>query len=81
LFIIAWDDYRQGSSDIWLSWYTDDMEWSEDVSPSPASGAGEQSNPSIFLDDRGNLHLAWVERDRPGAPTRIWYTQGRRIAE
>jgi len=80
LFIIAWDDYRQGSSDIWASWYTDDMEWSEDVSPSPASGAGEQTNPSIFLDDLGNLHLAWVERARPGAPTRIWYALGRRIS-
>ena len=81
LFVIAWDDYRQGSSDIWLSRYNDDMEWSADVSPSPASGAGEQTNSSIYLDDRGDLHLIWVERDRPGAPTRIWYAHGRRIGD
>jgi hypothetical protein len=79
LFIVAWDDYRQGSSDIWLSWYSDDVEWSGDVSPSPASGSGEQTNPSVFLDDPGNIHLAWIERIRPDAPTRIWYALGRLI--
>lgn len=79
LFIVAWDDYRQGSSDIWLSWYNDDMEWSGDASPSPASGSGEQTNPSVFLDDVGNIHLAWIERIRPDAPTRIGYALGRLI--
>ncbi len=77
-FVIAWDDYRNGTSDIWLSGYTDDGEWSEDFAPPPASGDGEQSHVSAALDRDGNLHLVWIERNSIDAPTRIWYSRGER---
>ena len=76
-FVIAWDDYRQGDSDIWLSSYNDDEEWSEDFAPSVAAGQGEQSHPSISLDEQGNAHLLWLERADLNAPTRLWYGFGR----
>lgn len=71
--IAAWDDYRSGTSDIWLSANSDGMAWSEDFSPPVASGPGEQSNPSITMDESGKLHLAWIEATAVGMPNRIWY--------
>ena len=44
-FIVAWDDFRNGDSDIWLSHYNDDDEWGADLTPAPATGSGEQSHP------------------------------------
>ena len=75
-FVIAWDDFRSGTLDIWLSNYNDDLEWSDDYSPPPASGDGEQSHPSVTLDDAGNLHMLWIERADPNAPTQLWYARG-----
>ncbi len=77
-FLVAWDDYRSGSSDIWLSRYTDELAWSEDFAVPPASGAGEQSSPSLAMDERGGVHLAWIERSAIGKPTQIWYTSAQR---
>ena len=77
-FVVAWDDFRRGDSDIWLSGYNDDLEWSEDYSPPVASGAGEQSHPAIALDEDGGLHLLWIERADPNAPSRLWYSYGAR---
>lgn len=71
-FVVAWDDYRNGTSDIWLSDF-EDLAWSDDFAPPPASGPGEQSNPSIAMDDEGGIHLVWIERSDMGEPTRIWY--------
>jgi hypothetical protein len=31
-FVVAWDDFRRGDSDIWLSAYNEDDEWSQDFS-------------------------------------------------
>ncbi|MCB1856900.1 MAG: hypothetical protein KDI63_01415 [Gammaproteobacteria bacterium] len=76
LFLVAWDDYRNGTSDIWLSGYDDDMNWGKDLAPPPASGAGEQSNPALILDEQGGLHLVWVEYPEPGSPTQIRYLTG-----
>jgi len=76
-FAVAWDDYRQGSSDIWISSYNEDDEWSIDFSPKPASGKGEQSHASIALDNQGNLHLLWIEREKIDAPSRLWYSYGK----
>jgi hypothetical protein len=76
-FVVAWDDYRDGTLDVWLSSYNDDGEWSEDFSPPPASGSAEQSHVSLALSDQGELHMLWVERRDPLAPTRLWYSVGR----
>ena len=74
-FVVAWDDFRRGDSDIWLSAYNEDDEWSQDFSPAIASGPGEQSHPSIALDDQGRLHLLWIERADMDAPGRLWYSR------
>jgi hypothetical protein len=74
--VVAWDDYRTGDSDIWLATFDEDGEWGEDLSPVTASGSGEQSHASVAIDETGGLHLIWVERDNPLAPTRLWYSYG-----
>lgn len=78
--VVAWDDDRDGSGDIWLSWRTASG-WSEDMAVPGASGPGIQSDPVLALDAVGNLHLAWIERDAPLAPTRLRYTVGQRVQE
>jgi len=59
--VAVWDDDREGSPDVWLSW-REAGRWSGDLAVPGASGAGVQSDPSITMDDSGNLHLAWVEK-------------------
>lgn len=56
---VAWDDDRDGNPDIWLSWPTGDG-YADNVAA--VAGAEAQSDPTIALDNDGNLHLAWVER-------------------
>jgi hypothetical protein len=75
---IAWDDERDGSADIWLSWPTS-AGFAENVAPAVASGPGAQSDPALFLDDAGTLHLAWLERD-PEGHSRLRYARGRAVA-
>lgn len=75
-FAVAWDDFRLGDSDVWISGYNDDEEWSLDHSPVIASGQGEQSHPSITFDESGGLHLLWVERSDLDAPSRLYYSLG-----
>ncbi len=73
--LIAWDDDRDGSSDIWLtrrtaSGYSDNFTFPE------TSGPTRQTDPAIALDAAGNLHLAWIERAAEGesnGPTRLRY--------
>ncbi len=74
--LVAWDDYRSGDSDIWLTSLDEDGEWGENFSPAIASGPGEQSHVSVALDQTGGLHLIWIERDSPLAPTLLWYSYG-----
>lgn len=74
-FVVAWDDFRRGDSDIWLSSYNDDDEWGTDYAPAPAAGPGEQSHPALALDPNGGLHLLWMERATPDAPSQLWYSQ------
>lgn len=76
-FVIAWDDYRSGSSDIWLNSYNEDGEWDKDVAPATAAGDQEQSHPSVAVDEQGGLHLVWIERADALAPTRLWYSYGK----
>ena len=72
LLAVAWDDDRDGTSDVWLSW-RDGMGWSADLDVPGASGEGFQVEPAITLDQRGGLHLAWVEKAAPDSPSRIRY--------
>lgn len=74
---VAWDDDRDGSSDIQLAWKTADG-WSENLAVPPASGAGQQVHPAIALDGRGNLHMIWLDYPEKGQPTRIFYVMGKR---
>ena len=76
---VAWDDDRDGSSDIQLSWKTASG-WSEDLAVPPASGAGQQTHPAIAMDSHGNLHLIWLDYLDKGQPTRIFYAMGKRTA-
>lgn len=74
LIAIAWDDTRDDTSDIWLSWRTE-KDWSDDIMIEPASGDGEQNNPAICFDSSGTLHVAWI--NRPGNETsRLMYASG-----
>lgn len=71
--IIAWDDDRDGSSDIWLTRLTASG-YSENFTFPETAGPARQSDPAIALDADGNLHLAWIERPAGSdGPTRLRY--------
>ncbi len=72
---VAWDDDRDGNSDIWLSYRTVDG-WSDDVAVPGASGEGFQTHPSLAMDHSGGLHLMWLHRDAEGGNTSIRYLYG-----
>lgn len=72
---VAWDDDRDGDSDIWLSNYTG-TGWSDDIAVPGASGVGIQTHPSVAMDTSSGLHLVWVHRDQEGGPTRVLYLRG-----
>ncbi|MDR9437471.1 MAG: hypothetical protein RI563_11360 [Thiohalophilus sp.] len=74
--VVAWDDGRDDQTNVLLSWYTDGQ-WSDDLSVPGASGSAIQNHPSVTLDNQGHLHLAWVERDFVGGPTRLRYLFGK----
>jgi hypothetical protein len=73
--LVAWTDEREGNSDIMISVFADN-EWGEDIPVPGASGAGEQAHPSIIFDDKGQLHIIWIERDERNGPTRLKYMMG-----
>ena len=62
---IAFDDERDGSTDVWLTRLTSSG-WSENFTLPAASGPGRQGDPAIALDAAGNLHLAWVDSHAGG---------------
>jgi hypothetical protein len=70
--VIAFDDERDGTADIWLTRLTP-AGWSENHTPPAASGPGRQTDPAVALDESGHLHLAWIDRSDDGA-TRLRYT-------
>lgn len=75
--VLAWDDDRDGTSDIWLTRLVaagKNEIFSENFTLPAASGPDRQSDPAIALDAVGNLHLAWIERGDDGA-TRVRYAR------
>lgn len=77
LVVVAWDDDREGHSDLYISWRQGEG-WSDDLPLPGGSGPGQQTHPSVTLDPAGDLHLAWVERQQPDGTTRLFYLLGRR---
>ena len=73
--IVAWDDDRDGTSNIWLAWKTKGG-WSANFAPPPASSNRQQTNPAISLDTQGNLHLIWLEQETENSPGRVMYAMG-----
>jgi hypothetical protein len=71
---VAWDDPREDTPDVWLSWRTPNG-WSDDLAVPGASGPGAQDNPVMAFDADGRLHMAWVDRVHGGG--RIRYAVGR----
>jgi hypothetical protein len=69
--LIAWDDDRDGSADIWLT-RLNGAGFGENFTLPEASGPGRQSDPALTLDATGNLHLSWIDRDDAGL-TRLRY--------
>jgi hypothetical protein len=72
---IAWDDNRDGSPDVWLTWLKPGGGFADNTAPPPAAGPGDQTDPAIALDDAGNLYLVWVERGEDGT-TRLRFAVG-----
>lgn len=72
--VAAWDDPRDGTPDLWLSWRTGQGEWSSDVTFEAGSGPGAQTHPVIAFGPEGGLHIAWVHRPGNG-PVEVRYAQ------
>ena len=77
---VVWDDNRDGTPDIWLSWPTASG-WSDNANVPGAAGAGVQSDPSITMDSQGNLYLVWLEKQGADGSTRLRYEMGRATAD
>lgn len=77
---VAWDDPRDGTPDVWLSWRTGEGQWSDDLAVTPAYGPGAQRSPSIAFGADGRLHFAWVERQE-NQPPRLLYATGRWVGK
>jgi len=77
---VVWDDNRDGTPDIWLSWPTASG-WSDNANVPGAAGAGVQSDPSITMDSQGNLYLVWLEKQAADGSTRLRYEMGRAVMD
>jgi len=60
--IVAWDDTRDDTPDIWFSERTGNGQWSDDENWPDGAGRGAQSYPVLLFDERG-LHAVWLDRD------------------
>lgn len=79
--VVAWDDAREAWSDpdetgdIFFSWNSGGR-WSGDRPVPVAAGPGRQAQPSVALDEAGDLHLVWTEGSILTGPSRLWYARG-----
>lgn len=75
--IAAWDDDRDNTADLWLSWPEADG-WSDDMKFAGASGPGMQSHPGVAIDEHGDVHVVWLDKADLDGPTRLRYAHGRK---
>ena len=75
--LAVWDDDRDNTADLWLSW-PEGSGWSDDMKFTGASGPGVQAHPSIALDDLGDVHVVWLDKADLDGPTRLRYARGRK---
>lgn len=73
--VVAWDDDRDGTADIWITRLLPQGGFGENWAPPPAAGPDAQSDPVVVLGETGDLHLAWIERDSSGLSS-IRYSLG-----
>ena len=72
LTAVVWDDDRDDTQDVWISWH-DGNAWSDDFNVPGAYGDGAQVEPAVALDRYSGLHLAWLDKERPDGPSRVRY--------
>jgi len=72
--LVAWDDPRDDSPDIWYAQRTADG-WSDDETIPAASGEGAQTSPSIAYDAQGRIHLIWLQKMNQGTKLRYCHSQ------
>ena len=77
---VVWDDDRDQTSDVWLSWRTAEG-WSDDVAIDCATGKSHQVSPALALDKQRNLHAVWIERQNEFGPTRLYYCRAIYVEE
>ncbi|MCG6870889.1 MAG: hypothetical protein LJE84_01260 [Gammaproteobacteria bacterium] len=77
--VVAWDDDRDGNSDLWLTTGSGGR-WSDDWNAAAMAGPLLQTHPALALDSSGRLHVAWVERREAGGATRLRYAIGTPVA-
>jgi hypothetical protein len=71
--LVVWDDTRDDSPDLWLSW-REAGDWSEDLAVPAGYGPEAHTAAAIAFDPQGGLHLLWTSRDAAGV-SRLWYVQ------
>jgi len=77
--VAAWDDDRDESADVWISW-REEGGWSDDLAVPGASGPGQQGYPALTLDEAGRLHLAWIDQGEKNGTSRLRYLVGAPVA-
>jgi hypothetical protein len=65
---VAWDDTRDGSSDVWYSLRRTEG-WSDDEVWPGSSGEGSQTLPVLTFDQQV-LHIAWLDRQADSSSIR-----------
>lgn len=71
--IVAWDDTRDGTPDIWYS-LKQKQGWSDDEVWPGGNGEGAQTTP-VLLFDQNVLHIAWLERQGKASSIRYLRAQ------
>ncbi len=58
---VAWMDWRAMNYDIYFSQNSSDNSWSTSVKVNTDSSAADQYNPSLAVDQTGNLYIVWAD--------------------